>query len=258
MARNRSHDPVKIPSEPIPQAAYASIVSGFSLKLKALERKYSGFVANCMKIIKEAQKFLDINITDHLNTSDQQSSKFIESLNMQKVKLKRDLINIEKMSFDLQPSDSPQRQGKFLTFFQTAKEKILEKLDDNKSKYFIQTVLINLEDKVQSELEVFENFGNYYAKLYEVEELLGKKTKEFETLFESYNKLKESEIQITSDKKNLVSPRTISSGRTSPSGFFKNRDSEVQKMQTEIQYLKEKIVNLTGTAKKIVAKKTEN
>ena len=141
MARNRSHDPAKLLSEPITQAAYSSIVSGFSLKLKALERKYSGFIGNCMKIIKEAQRFLDINITDHLNTSDQQSSKFIESLNIQKVKLKRDLINIEKMSFDLQSPDTPHRQGKLLSHFQTAKEKILEKLDDHKSKYFIQEKL---------------------------------------------------------------------------------------------------------------------
>ena len=255
MARNRSHDPVKLPSEAISPSAYASIVSGFSFKLKALERKYSGFVANCMKIIKEAQKFLDINISDHLNTSDHQSSKFIENLNMQKVKLKRDFINIEKMSFDLQSPENPQRQGKFLAHFQTAKEKILEKVDDHKSKYFIQTVLLNLEDKVQKELEVFENFGSYYAKLYEVEELLGKKTKEFEMLLENYNKLKETEMQVTSDKKYLPSPRNMSSGRTSPSGFFKSRDSEVQKLQTEIQYLKEKFVNLTGTAKKIVARK---
>jgi chromosome segregation ATPase len=259
MARNRSHDPVKGPPE-VQVLNYSTIVASFSLKLKALEEKYSGFVANCLKIIKKAQKFLDINLTEHLNSSDNQSSKFIENLNKQKVKLKRDLVSIEKMSFDLKNSQGNERDGKFLSSFRNAKEKILEKLEDHKARYFIQTVLNNLEDKVNKELQVFENFGNYYARLYEVEELLGRKTKEFEVLMESYNKLKgESEMLVTNEKKFLVtSPKHFSSGRTSPSGFSsKSRDLEIQKLQSEIQYLKEKINNLTGTAKKIVARKDE-
>ena len=105
----------------------------------------------------------------------------------------------------------------------------------------IQTVLLNREDKVQIELEAFENFESYYAKFYEVGELLGKKTKEFEILLESYNKLKDSDMQVTSGKSTYQVLETSLMARTSPSGLFKTRDSEVQKLQIEIQLSKKSL-----------------
>lgn len=258
MARNRSQDPLKPVSDTVPLSSYNALVKSFSLKLKALETKYQGFVINCTKIIKDAQTFLDVSINEHLSTSVNQSSKLLENLTKQKVKLKKDLKSIQKMSVDLQNTEETNKNPKFLGYFRGAKDKILEKLDDHKSKYFIQTVLMNLEDKVMKELEIFGNFGEYYSKLYEVEELLRVKTKEFEVLQESFNKVRGETEQMHLTERRVGSPSfRMMAGRTSPLNFMnsQNKDQEIVKLKMDIGFLQEKIVSLTGTAKKIVARK---
>lgn len=258
MARNRSHDPIKPTTDFVPLSSYNTLVTNFQLKLQALEKKYQAFVLHCTKIIKDAQAFLDISIHEHLNTSTNQSSKLIETFTKQKAKLKKDLKSIQKMSVDFKNTENSETNQKMLEFFRTGKEKILEKLDEHKSKYFIQTVLMNLEDKVMKELEIFGDFGQYYSKLYEVEELLRKKTKDFEELQESYNKVRIGTEQMHLTERRIGSPSfQIKAGRTSPSNFMtgQNKDQEIKKLKTDINFLQEKIVNLTGTAKKLVAKK---
>ena len=269
MSRNRSHEPPKTIEQTLQMSSVNFLIQNLQSKVATLEKKYLEFVNHCTKIIKDAQSFLDQSIADHvLNNSS--SFKIIENLTQQKQKLKEDLLHIQKMS--QVPNKKSENYGLAVSVMKTiskAKEKILERIEENKQKYFIQGILLAMEEKLSNVIRKLTISSFQKDRIVELEEVLKTKENEIESLHQYVLKLKNenekqfNQLQDLKIERRVTSPSGSStkfwSGRTSPvlnSPKFKpQKDQEIEKLKHEISYLQDKFIGLTGTAQKLVKKK---
>jgi predicted RNase H-like nuclease len=271
MFRNRSVEPTKSNEQMIPMSTVQSIIQSLQAKVVVLEKKYLEFVEHSTKVIRDAQSFLDQSINDHVLNPYRPSSKIIENLTQQKQKLRDDLIGIEKMSKDFDNKND--KLGMTLNIMRNitkAKEKILEKINENKLKYYVQGILLTLEEKIHDIITKIDFHEQNKDKISELENLLKIKEKDFEGLQQYAIKLKsENERNINSigyatDYKSIkrlgspdLSPRVLSR-KFSGSNLNKphsQKDAEIFRLKNEISYLQEKFIGLTGKAQKLVIKK---
>lgn len=272
MSRNRSHEPPKPQEDLIPASTYNTLIQNFQSKLSALEKKYLSFVNHCTKIIREAQSFIDQSIQDHMSNSVNASSKLIETLTQQKVKLQDELMSIEKMSIDLdyKHKDKQEITNKLCRVVQRTRQHIISKIEDQKSKQHIQDLLLRMEEKLSRGINLVLSMPDYKDRVIELENLILKKDKDYEILQE-YTANVKNEYEMTrtvgvsefkGDRK-IMSPtfRGSLGGRTSP-GFgssinkvTQQKDQEIARLKCDIQVLQDKIFSLTEKAQKIVQKK---
>lgn len=271
MSRNRSHEPSKPQEELIPISSYNALVQNFQNKLSALEKKYQTFVHHCTKIIREAQSLLDQSINEHMANSMNASSKLIESLTQQKVKLQDELVSIEKIStnFNEKSKDNQKITKNLNRVILRANDYIISKLEDPKVKICIQKALWDMQEKIIKRVNLVVSVEDYKNRAAELENLVQKKDKDYAKLQEYVINLKNDyEMSRTigffdfkNDRK-VMSPTARSPcGRMSPSCFVspnkasQQKDQEIEKLKADIQVLQEKMGELTEKAQKIVMKK---
>ena len=274
MSRNRSHDPPATEEQMIPMSAVNSLIQSLQSKVEGLERKYLEFAHHCSKIIRAAQNSLDQSINEHVTSGNMPSSKFIETLTRQKDKLQGELKNIEKMSVDFgNKEEKLSISVRLMRIVAIAKERILDKIKENKVKYSVQSVLLSMEEKLCNVVTKM-NISEYNKeRISELEDIIKQKDQTYESLQQYVIKLKNEQplglnhvSSLTEFKqgKKLVSPSSthrssIGLGRTSPNLHTlqgtQQKDNEIAKLKNEISYLQEKFIGLTGKAEKLVVKK---
>ena len=277
MSRNRSQENPKGTEQMIPMSAVNSIIQSLQSKVSSLENKYLEFVNFSSKIIKEAQSFLDQSINEHVINKKHPSDKMIENFTQQKYKLQDGLVEIEKMSIDFtKKKDVLDISVKFMSIIKRAKEKILEKLEDNKQKYSVQNVLLLMEEKLYKIICAMNVSEHTTKRISELEKMLKEKEKNYEML-----QTQLIELKLEREKNNrffmtdfkyenrlgspvLGSRKSLNSGRLSPGlpststlSLIQQKDHEIYKLKAEISHLQEKFIGFTGKLQRMSYKEPE-
>lgn len=265
MSRVKSPEP-KFDEQMIPLSAVNGLIQSLQGKVLALENKYLHFVRYCSQIIRNAHSSFDQSINEHLISS-HPPTKIIENLTRQKFALQGELANIEKMA--KAPEANLDFVVKFMEIVRKSKEKILEKIGENKAKYSVQSVLLSMEEKLYLVANKIEMTQQDKGRIAELENLLKQKDRNYEILQQYVMKVKKEQAKglckissLTDLKHERVNTPSATSrisiqhaGRSSPGLFSSQKDHEIVHLKQEVKYLQEKFRGLTGKAEKIVKKR---